>query len=754
MIIEFFGPPGSGKTTFANALADHLRSRGYAVKVALCYRPRNKGDGWDRFAILSIATRISSAVISVFAAFLSSLAGDTRIRTGNLLIGLIPPKNAIWRARIWQYIVRLSGCWKQAQESPDITIFDQGFVQAIGSLVVFNGAADASMIARALNFVPRADLVVRVIVPGEIVEQRLQARMKQEPAAERLFEVNVAGSMNAFAVFDEIGDVLDSAHRSTVSVRPVDKESAERDLRRVEEDILARLSRVGSPLVDKRPGGGHSTGGGQATGQRGTSGQPQTPPLESRADEAAEDVSSLSASTSEPARIPEMSPRRGNASRRLVHASIFALLVYIGGAGLTSMAQFGIARMVGATSYGIYSYALAWSTVLATLSTLGFNVSLLRFVPAYSAAGRLDLARGVINFAICWSLSAALLVGLAGAALIVFFPSQQLAQEFQVAMLLAMAAVPMITAYALGATLVRAFGGVVSALLPERVARDGLLLTLLGGAAFSGHWTLDAQFAMMAVVTSSAVTAGLVYLTAMKLWPAGLRNTEASYIGRLWWSAVPPTMLITGLDVFISRTGVMLLGWTDQVHEAGIFALGINVALLVGLSSVAVSTMFSPTAADLHARKDHQSLQRLFSRAAVLSSSGALALAVPLALIVEPLLAWFGKDFAAGAPIARILIMGYLCSAICGPQLNLLTMTGHEWAAATAMVSGAVTNVAACMVGIALDGSTGAAVGFTLALVVWNMAMAIYIRKRLNIVPGLIFAASAIGAGQLTARRR
>ena len=112
------------------------------------------------------------------------------------------------------------------------------------------------------------------------------------------------------------------------------------------------------------------------------------------------------------------------------------------------------------------------------------------------------------------------------------------------------------------------------------------------------------------------------------------------------------------------------------------------------------------------------------------------------------------KDFAAGAPIARILIMGYLFSASCGPQLNLLTMTGHEWAAATAMVSGAVTNVAACMVGIALDGSTGAAVGFTLALVVWNMAMAIYIRKRLNIVPGLIFAASAIGAGQLTARRR
>lgn len=484
-------------------------------------------------------------------------------------------------------------------------------------------------------------------------------------------------------------------------------------------------------------------------------GSPQRALFERRAADAATDASPLSISIEEATRsaIATMSPPRRNASRRLVHASIFALMVYVGGAGLTSMAQLGIARMVGATSYGIYSYALAWSTVLATLSTLGFNVSLLRFVPAYSADGRLDLARGVINFALCSSLLTATLAGLAGAGFIVFLPSQQLAQDFQAAMLLGMAVVPMITAYTLGATLVRAFGGVVSALLPERVARDGLLLILLGGAAFSGEWTLNAQFAMTAVVTSSAVTAILVFLTAVKLRPAGLRKARASYSGRQWWwSVIPPTMLITGLDVFVGRTGVMLLGWTGRVHEAGVFALGANVALLVGLSSVAVSTMFSPTAADLHARKDHEGLQRLFSRAAVLSFSGGLALAVPLLLVIEPLLGWFGKDFAAGAPVGRILIMGYLCSAVCGPQLNLMTMTGHEWAAAATMVSGAAANVIACAIGIALDGTIGAAVGFSLSLVIWNLAMAIYIRRRLNVVPGLIFAALAVRSGQLRAR--
>ncbi|MDX8443642.1 lipopolysaccharide biosynthesis protein [Mesorhizobium australafricanum] len=743
MIIELFGPAGSGKTTFANALAKHLRDHGHVATVTRCYLPRNRGDGRDRFGIFTVISRISSAIFITVLALLSSFGQNNGITSANTLIRTMPPESPIRRIRIWQYIVRLSRCWTQAQGSTNIVIFDQGFVQAIGSLAMFNGAADDRLIARALESTPRADLVVWMAVPRDVVEARLQARLMHEPAAERLFEVDVAGNMQAFDVFDKIGNVLQSAQRSNVSVQAVDEQSTAHELSRVEGEILTRLSRTGVPFTN------HTRGGGLANNKGNTEDRSKKQPLERHATDEDTQIQALGG-TAVRASVAVLHRRRHDVGGRLLHASILALLVYIGGAGLTSMAQLGIARLVGATGYGTYSYALAWATVLATLSTLGFNVSLLRFVPEYKAAGRWDLARGVVTFALSWSLSAAMLAGLTGAGLVAL--SGKLHQELQTAMLLAMAAVPLMTAYALGATVIRAFGGVVSALLPERVARDGLLLTLVGGAAFSGWMTPNSSFAMMAVVTSSAVTVMLVLVTAIKLRPADLQSVRASYSGRLWRSAIPPTMLITGLDAFIGRTGVMLLGWTGRVHEAGIFALCLNVALLVGLSSVAVSTMFAPTAADLHARGDHEGLQQLFSRATVLSFSGALALALVLLLVTEPLLSWFGEDFAMGAPIARILIMGYLCNAVCGPQLNLLTMTKHEWAAATTMVAGSVAAVVACAAGIAMDGATGAAIGFTLALVVWNLAMATYIRKRLNILPGLIFAASTFRSGQLRAR--
>jgi len=252
MIIEFFGPPASGKTTLAHALASRLRDRGYMAKVILCYQPRSKGVGWDQFGAFSVIYRIFSALFSITAILMSPIRDGYELNVSNRLVKIIPPEGIIWRVRLWQYIVRLSGRWKQARKSTDITIFDQGFVQVVGSLAMFNGAADDTSIAQAFHFAPQADLVVRMVVPRDVVEARLRARMMSVPAAERLFEVDVAGNMRAFRVFDSIGDVLSKAHRNIVSIQPIDQQSTLSGLRRVEEEILARLTPVGAPVIKRR----------------------------------------------------------------------------------------------------------------------------------------------------------------------------------------------------------------------------------------------------------------------------------------------------------------------------------------------------------------------------------------------------------------------------------------------------------------------------------------------------------------------
>lgn len=734
MIIEFFGPPGSGKTTFAHALAEQLRGKGYHAKVALSYKPSTRVGSLDLGIVLFI-TRIASAILSTLRILLSlrGIANDLSISLS--MVRLITPKKRIWRARIWRYILHLSHCWSRAKQSPDIIIFDQGYVQAIGSLAIFNGRTDNDVLATALSLAPRADLTIRLVVPSAVVENRLRQRIKHQPPAERAFEADLNVNMLSVDVFESINDLLATSGRKIIPVDNVDCQSKFKGICTVEKQVISALSRMDGGLAGRDRKGvpdAHAMA------------------LDSRVSRKAPVY---------PAAPPSaVKPRRNkDVGSRLARASVFALLIYIGGAGLTSLAQLAIARLIGPGNYGIYSYVLAWTSVLAYLATLGFNVSLLRFVSAYRANGRLDLARGVIKFALQKSLLAATLFGMTGAALVLFFSdhaqSDHMRSGLEISIVLGMAAVPLITAYAIGATLIRAFGGVVSALLPERIVRDGLLLILVAIMAKSALWVVDAPAVMVAVLISSAFTVGLVFIIARKFEPPGLRQTQPSYASREWWFAAPPLMLITGLDVFVSRAGVLVLGWTDHIREAGIFALALNVAMLVGLSRIAVATMFSPTAADLYARGDRQALQQLFARATLLSAGGAIAVAIPMVLIVEPFLSYFGEGYIAGAPIARVLILGYVFVALCGPQQNLLTMTGNEWAAATTMIAGAAANIIACAVGVAIYGPIGAAVGVALALSIWSVAMAIYIGKRLKILPGLVFALLSIRPSAIDAQQ-
>ncbi|MGL4288399.1 MAG: lipopolysaccharide biosynthesis protein [Phreatobacter sp.] len=428
-------------------------------------------------------------------------------------------------------------------------------------------------------------------------------------------------------------------------------------------------------------------------------------------------------------------------AQRLASASVWALFAYVGGAALAFLSQLVIARLMGAASFGVYSYVLAWISVLGYASTLGFHVALMRFVPAYGARGQWSLARGNIRFALGWSLAAAATSALAGA-VVVIASSGQMPPELAQSMLIGMAAVPLITLYLVGGAILRVLGGVVSALLPERIGRDGLLLVFVALLALTLSGRPDARLVIAALAASCAVTVVLIYVIGRRLWLPELRGVSPSYATGDWWPSVLPLMVITGLDMLMTRTGVMLLGWTGNIRDAGIFAVGFNVAMLIVLPRVAVGTMFAPTIAELHALEDRQAMQQVFANACSLSLAGAAALALPLLAIMRPLLRWFGQDFEASAAIAYILVIGQVFAAALGPQQNLLTMTGHERAAAAMMIGGAGLNILVCALWIPRYGPIGAAMATTLTIVAWNVAMAVYIHRHLGLVPGLAFALS------------
>jgi O-antigen/teichoic acid export membrane protein len=416
-------------------------------------------------------------------------------------------------------------------------------------------------------------------------------------------------------------------------------------------------------------------------------------------------------------------------------ASIAALAVFVVGAGLTWLAQLVTARIIGADSYGTYAYVLAWVMLLGYFSTLGFHVSLLRFVPAYQAKEEWSLMRGVIQYAQRSAAATAVSIFLIGACWIAWQDS--LRPELALTFLLGMAAVPFLALHFIGAAVVRAFGGIVTALAPERIVRDGLLLGIVAAAYWVNFHRLDATLAMGATLFSSIVMLGLVSVFLRRRRPPVLTHAKPTYMAKDWWRPTLPLTVIMIADNVMARSAILALGLAGNTRDAGVFAAAYSMACVTALPRMAVATAFAPTVSALYAQGDQVRLQSLSARAAGLSLLGTACAAVPLLLLSRPLLAWFGRDFVVGAPVVTILILGQVFAAACGPQQHLITMTGHERAGAVMLAVCASLSFAGCLVLIDPFGMKGAAIAMTLALVVWNVAMSIFILRALRLVPGV-----------------
>ena len=420
---------------------------------------------------------------------------------------------------------------------------------------------------------------------------------------------------------------------------------------------------------------------------------------------------------------------------RVARGGVTAFFIYGAGIGLTYCSQLVIARIVGVDTYGVYAYVFAWMVVLAYFSTLGFDVGLLRFVPAYEAERAWPLLQGVIQYAQRRAAFVGLSFVFIGICVVKAWTSSP---ELRSTFLAGFALVPILALVRIRCSAVRAFGGVISALVPDRVVRDGTLIGILAIASLGLGLTLNAPFVMVATLISSALGLVCAGLAMRHLRPRAIDHILPVYDAAAWRRAAIPLVILGATEALMNRTGVILLGWIADTKSAGIYSLAFNIALVVTLPRIAVNTLFAPVISDLYARSDKETMQVLIARAASWTFCAGICIAAALFILAEPLLAWFGAGYEAGVPALRILLISQVMAASAGSQLYVMTMTGHERSAAALLVCCAMTNAGASAVLVGMFGLTGAAIGTAVSLVVWNVAMALFLRRRLNLLPGVL----------------
>ena len=445
-------------------------------------------------------------------------------------------------------------------------------------------------------------------------------------------------------------------------------------------------------------------------------------------------------------------------SNDLIRGSAAAFAIHAFGVGLTYLSQLALARLIGTASYGVYAYVLGLVTLLAYLAALGFDVSLLRFVSAYRSQQAWGLVRGVVRYAEQRSIVVGMAIAVAGALIVAVWrdkPSSEVTPTFLAGFWL----VPVYALLWIRCAKVRAFGGVASSLIPDRMLRDGLLLgaILLASVLPAGHF--GAPAAMVATLCAAVAGLALITLIARRRVPRFVAAATPEQAVFAWRRTAIPLIAIAMAEVVINRTGTLTLTWAGHPSDAGIYSLAFNLTAIVSLPRIAVNAQFAPMVADHVARGNRTGLQALVNQATLWTMLGATGIAGAVLFMAGPLmLQWFGNDFAVAIPALTVLLGGQVVASTVGSQLFLLTMSGHEALAATVM---AIFSGASLVAGVMLApgfGLIGAAVATSLALVGMNAVMALLVWRRLRLLPGFIgflqAPARTIAAGWAFARSR
>lgn len=417
------------------------------------------------------------------------------------------------------------------------------------------------------------------------------------------------------------------------------------------------------------------------------------------------------------------------------------LVLRVGGIGLGYLLQVFLARWMGASAYGVYTYVFAWASAVALVTGLGLPGAVLRFIPAYRSQSDWAAIRGLQRRGIELTLGLSSAVSLLGTGVILALDAYFGIDETPL-LLLGAWAVPVIALMKLQTESLRATRLMVWAYLPALIVRPvlvagGAYLLLLPDARLTSSEVMAVTLIVMAVVVAVRTRA------FRHAFPAELHTTPPRFETRTWLRTSLPLFMMWSFIFIINQADLLMVGIILDATSVGFYRVAARSAAFVTLVLIAVETVTAPTIASTHAQEGVKGLQRLVNHSVHLIFWPSLLVTILLFVFTDFILSLFGPEFVAAAPALKILAIGHLFNAATGIVGYLLNLTGFQDDSARVFGIAAAANILLNGIGIPLFGMTGAALATALTMASSNVWLYVLALRRLGVHASILSALSS-----------
>ncbi len=373
---------------------------------------------------------------------------------------------------------------------------------------------------------------------------------------------------------------------------------------------------------------------------------------------------------------------------------------------------------------------MSWAVLFGVFATLGLDQFVVRQVAVYREHDDWSHVIGLVRAANKAAFIASITLVVA-AALVARAVAPDANGDLLATFLVGLLMLPLLALMKVRQAALIGLHKVVAGQWPELLLHPLVLIALLAGASLAGAASPVAAMAM--TVASSLLVLALGAWMLRTSLPEHARLVASVPIALPWRSSLIPLMAMAMVQIVQSQADTLLLGALADTRAVGIYSVAMRGSQFVNFFLMAAAPAISPAIARLYAIGDTAGLERLV----VTTARTTLLLSTPAAVVLIFFGRWylwlFGEGFGEGATALAILAVGQIINVAAGPVGIVMMMTGHETNAARFVALAALANILLSVTLIPLAGLNGAAVGSATSLILWNLLMAIYVRKRLGV---------------------
>jgi O-antigen/teichoic acid export membrane protein len=387
----------------------------------------------------------------------------------------------------------------------------------------------------------------------------------------------------------------------------------------------------------------------------------------------------------------------------------------------------------GATALGVVTLGTQFAFIAAAGTRFGMDMASVRRVAIEVGAGHGGRSRGIVVRAV--AIAGTLSVVVAAA---MFVAAQPLANKLSGAP----GAVGALRASAVALTFVALTYVYLGASRGLKIMRHTLYVQWVGQpllwiALMLFGWQVSKSYGMTVLayaaswILSVALAGFLWEREAHRFRPEHVEPRESRELVRYGAPRAPAALLSQALfwvDYFVASAYVSRGDVTSS--QLGVYSACVRVALVLVLFLTAVSYMFSPFVADLHAKGERERLDALFKTITRWTVAGTIPLLLLMLIVPAAILQIFGgPEFATGTTALRILLVGQAVNVSVGAAGFVLIMAGRTGWDLLVYGLSFLLDLALALVLVAAFGINGAAVSQSITIICSN-ALRLYLVYR------------------------